>query len=233
MVPLDHCTPQAIRSSGVLGRSALYIRPEHDIYTDSDSTVTLSESDNEEQGNSHGASANKENAVIEVTPEGTSVDGLDDLEENVDEDNIISPAPNPPQVQRDHCQLMSAEDFFVNSPLADSDDEDNRLASPVRRFSRNEQKDLVTILKEFRKDNLDLHTNTTVVAQRKKITQSACRALERSYFEWHKVPNIEFISEMAEDHGGPRREFFRLLMEDIQHSLGTFEGKPGNLFFYL
>lgn len=28
VVPLTECTPQAIRSSGVLGRSALYIRPE-------------------------------------------------------------------------------------------------------------------------------------------------------------------------------------------------------------
>ncbi|KAA0701571.1 hypothetical protein E1301_Tti022886 [Triplophysa tibetana] len=78
--------------------------------------------------------------VVEFTSEGMSVDGPDNLEENVDEDSINAPAPNSPQVQRDHRQLISAEDFFVNSTLADSDDEDIRLASPVRRFSGNLQK---------------------------------------------------------------------------------------------
>ncbi|KAA0701586.1 hypothetical protein E1301_Tti023046 [Triplophysa tibetana] len=94
--------------------------------------------------------------VVEFTSEGMSVDGPDNLEENVDEDSINAPC----------------KDFFVNSTLADSDDEDIRLASPVRRFSGNQHYCCCTT---------------------EKISQSACRALERSYFEWHKVPNIEFI----------------------------------------
>ncbi|XP_039525893.1 G2/M phase-specific E3 ubiquitin-protein ligase-like [Pimephales promelas] len=36
---------------------------------------------------------------------------------------------------------------------------------------------------------------------------------------------------MAEDYGGPRREFFRILMSEVQSSLGIFEGKPGNVLF--
>lgn len=34
-------------------------------------------------------------------------------------------------------------------------------------------------------------------------------ALHKSYFEWRKIPNIEFDGEMPEDNGGPCREFFR------------------------
>ncbi|KAA0701574.1 hypothetical protein E1301_Tti022883 [Triplophysa tibetana] len=44
--------------------------------------------------------------VVEFTSEGMSVDGPDNLEENVDEDSINAPAPNSPQVQRDHRQLI-------------------------------------------------------------------------------------------------------------------------------
>lgn len=71
------------------------------------------------------------------------------------------------------------------------------------------QKDLVDILEGFRKNNLDLATHVTVVARRRRVLHSACIALHKSYFEWRKIPDIEFVGELAEDYGGPRREFFR------------------------
>ncbi|KAG1928315.1 LINE-1 type transposase domain-containing protein [Pimephales promelas] len=71
------------------------------------------------------------------------------------------------------------------------------------------QRDLVDVLNEFRGDNLDLTTHVTVVARRRRVLHSACVALQKSYFEWHETPNIEFVGEMAENYGGPRREFFR------------------------
>ncbi|XP_067260185.1 uncharacterized protein [Chanodichthys erythropterus] len=52
VVPLDERTPQAIRKSGVLGRSALYIRPKHDFNTDNSTDITeviSSDSDPEDQ----------------------------------------------------------------------------------------------------------------------------------------------------------------------------------------
>ncbi len=70
-------------------------------------------------------------------------------------------------------------------------------------------RELSAILKEFHEDNLDFCSNITVIARRKNILKSACVALSRGYFEWHKTPNIEFVGEMGEDYGGPRREFFR------------------------
>ncbi|MGL5119701.1 MAG: hypothetical protein ACRC7H_10985 [Plesiomonas shigelloides] len=71
------------------------------------------------------------------------------------------------------------------------------------------QRDLEEILTEFRNENLDLNNSLTIVARRRKILHSACVALEKSHFDWHKMPNVEFVGEMADDYGGPRREFFR------------------------
>ncbi|KAG7999574.1 G2/M phase-specific E3 ubiquitin-protein ligase [Nibea albiflora] len=42
---------------------------------------------------------------------------------------------------------------------------------------------------------------------------------------------IEFVGEDADDMGGPQQEFFRLLMIELQTSLGIFEGKAGQVFF--
>lgn len=76
-------------------------------------------------------------------------------------------------------------------------------------------RELSAILKEFSEDNLDFYSNITVIARRKNILKSACVALSRGYFEWHKTPNIEFVGEMGEDYGGPRREFFRYIRNYI------------------
>ncbi|KAL2102352.1 hypothetical protein ACEWY4_001520 [Coilia grayii] len=78
------------------------------------------------------------------------------------------------------------------------------------------------------RDNLDSTTPITIVARCRHILRSACLALSRPYFKWHREPRIEFISEMAHDYG---REFFRLLMREVQGSLGIFEGRPEDLFF--
>ena len=56
---------------------------------------------------------------------------------------------------------------------------------------------LADILKDFQNDQIDLSCSITVIARRKNILQSACVALSRSYFAWHKLPHIEFVGEMA------------------------------------
>lgn len=69
--------------------------------------------------------------------------------------------------------------------------------------------DLASILANFQRDNVDTTTPLTVVALRRHILKTACLALSKSYFAWHREPRIEFVSEMADDYGGPRREFMR------------------------
>ncbi|XP_046698013.1 uncharacterized protein LOC124380795 [Silurus meridionalis] len=125
-------------------------------------------------------------------------------------------------------QEMAAK-FYIDS--SGSDTEEVLLASPVRSSSPTLDRELPAILKEFCEDNLDFNSNLTVIARRKNIFKSACVALSRGFFEWHKTPNIKFVGEMGEDYGGPRRAFFRLLMIELQSNLGIFEGKPGQLLF--
>ncbi|XP_076731533.1 G2/M phase-specific E3 ubiquitin-protein ligase-like [Maylandia zebra] len=123
------------------------------------------------------------------------------------------------------------EEFYIDSAESEVSDLDEAvLASPERNDSHDEM-DLATVLKDFQETHLDTSNYCTIIARRRKILHSACMALSKSYFAWHKLPNIEFVGEMADDYGGPRQEFFRLLMVETQNSLGIFEGKPGSLLF--
>ncbi|XP_058621115.1 G2/M phase-specific E3 ubiquitin-protein ligase-like [Onychostoma macrolepis] len=127
-----------------------------------------------------------------------------------------------------HTNTIPTDEFYIESSGSDIE---VLLASPVRRYNPILDRELPAILKEFREDNLDFYSNIIVIARRKNILKSACVTLSRGCFEWHKTPNIEFVGEMGEDYGGPRREFFRLLMIELQSNLGIFEGKPGQLLF--
>ncbi|KAJ8369885.1 hypothetical protein SKAU_G00099130 [Synaphobranchus kaupii] len=91
--------------------------------------------------------------------------------------------------------------------------------------------DVAEILRNFQREHIDKNSKLTVVARRRRILHSAITALGKTYFDWHKLPEVEFVGEMAADHGGPSREFFRLLMKEVQSTMGIFEGKPGRLFF--
>ncbi|XP_036417353.1 uncharacterized protein LOC118801257 isoform X3 [Colossoma macropomum] len=95
-----------------------------------------------------------------------------------------------------------------------------------------EMENLADIIRDFKRENISEHATLTVVARRRRILHSAITALNKGYSDWHKRPQIEFVGEMADDYGGPTREFFRLLMKDLQSTLGIFEGQPGNLFFF-
>ncbi|KAL7826267.1 hypothetical protein SRHO_G00340050 [Serrasalmus rhombeus] len=69
---------------------------------------------------------------------------------------------------------------------------------------------LADIIRDFKRENISEHSTLTVVARRRRILHSAITALNKGYFDWHKRPQIEFVGEMADDYGGPTREFFRL-----------------------
>lgn len=72
-----------------------------------------------------------------------------------------------------------------------------------------DEMDLSTVLRNFQSANVDNTSQLVVIARRRKILHSANVALSKPLFQWQKTPNVEFIGEMAEDYGGPRREFFR------------------------
>lgn len=128
--------------------------------------------------------------------------------------------------------------------------------------------DLATILSTFQEDHPSGDIVSTICIRRKKLLDSAIKAISRVTFCWTDSPQIEFVGEDADDMGGPQREFFRfvylkyflnifikmcacsqvitllyrvfdlsllllnsrLLMMEVQTSLGIFEGKTGQVF---
>ncbi|KAL7826217.1 hypothetical protein SRHO_G00339550 [Serrasalmus rhombeus] len=80
--------------------------------------------------------------------------------------------------------------------------------SPVLPQLCQEMENLADIIRDFKRENISEHSTLTVVARRRRILHSAITALNKGYFDWHKRPQIEFVGEMADDYGGPTREFF-------------------------
>lgn len=69
--------------------------------------------------------------------------------------------------------------------------------------------DLATILKSYQAQHLSEELVSVICIRRKKLLESAIKAISRSTFSWTHSPHIEFVGEDADDMGGPKREFFR------------------------
>ena len=54
--------------------------------------------------------------------------------------------------------------------------------------------------------------------------QTCMMSIQDENFEFTKVPCVVFSGEDSADLGGPRREFFRLLVQQGIKELGVFEG---------
>lgn len=62
-----------------------------------------------------------------------------------------------------------------------------------------------------------------ILVSRKAILQSTLRAIERKSFCFEMPVSVKFAGEDGVDAGGPKREFFRLLMQNIK-GIGIFDG---------
>ncbi|KAL7824645.1 hypothetical protein SRHO_G00344950 [Serrasalmus rhombeus] len=95
---------------------------------------------------------------------------------------------------------------------SEPDEDPQMLSSPKHPYSPcDEMENLADIIRDFKRENISEHSTLTVVARRRRILHSAITALNKGYFDWHKRPQIEFVGEMADDYGGPTREFFSTL----------------------
>ncbi|XP_042267619.1 uncharacterized protein LOC121897287 isoform X2 [Thunnus maccoyii] len=124
-------------------------------------------------------------------------------------------------------------DFVIDhSEDEDEDgDEDDIIAVTFETDSPpSEEIDLAVILSTFQEHHLSEGLVSTICIRRKKLLESTIKAISRASFCWTHSPLIEFVGEDADDMGGPQREFFRLLMIEVQTSLGIFEGKAGQVF---
>lgn len=85
----------------------------------------------------------------------------------------------------------------------------------------NEEDSLKSLLGSFQNNNLDLtewEKNGSITISRKAIFSSAQRAIARKKFSFLKPVYVTFAGEEAVDEGGPKREFFCLLMRAICES---------------
>lgn len=69
--------------------------------------------------------------------------------------------------------------------------------------------DLCTIIRTFKEEHISDDQISIICIRRRKLLESAVKAISRATFSWTHLPHIEFVGEDADDMGGPQREFFR------------------------
>ena len=65
--------------------------------------------------------------------------------------------------------------------------------------------------------------------RRNNLVGDAMRALRKSSFDPAKLLNVLFVGEPSVDEGGPRREFFQLVIKEVFMMSGLFHGWPQNV----
>ena len=74
-------------------------------------------------------------------------------------------------------------------------------------------------------DNEDIQS---ICVRRSAVFTDALRSFSKQSFCADKILKVEFFNDSAVDDGGPRREFFHLLMHEIFKS-SLFAGFPYNV----
>lgn len=67
---------------------------------------------------------------------------------------------------------------------------------------------LEDIIRNFQEKAVD-NTKTEFIIFRRKVLGSAFRGIQRPTFKLNSRVYVKFSGEIGQDHGGPRREFFR------------------------
>ncbi|KAK5918883.1 hypothetical protein CgunFtcFv8_022826 [Champsocephalus gunnari] len=125
----------------------------------------------------------------------------------------------------------SFNDFLIDDSDEEKEGEDEAFGALESYVFPVEEVDLAVLLSDFRKEFVSDGLVSNICIRRKKLIESAIKAISRVTFCWNNSPYIEFVGEDGDDMGGPQREFFRLLMIEVQTSMGIFEGKAGQAFF--
>lgn len=91
---------------------------------------------------------------------------------------------------------------------------------------------LQSLLAEIRSNEIQLETRSYINVRRSHLWTDSCRHFKKSKFSPKSVVSVKFAdstgsSEGAVDAGGPRREYFRLLIRAVNLEAGVFCG-PDN-----
>ncbi|KAK3611252.1 hypothetical protein CHS0354_003881 [Potamilus streckersoni] len=134
----------------------------------------------------------------------------------------------------DFTELYLDQDSTHPSLIPRFDHDERNLQAAIQTSLRRNPA-CAEILKEWISSNL--HDNEektlTIIVHRRKILDSTRRAVSRTGFSFFKPVKVIFAGEIREDSGGPKREYYRLLMKEIrddilegtnfQHSISKLE----------
>ena len=142
---------------------------------------------------------------------------------------------NPPSDQQyeESSPSMVLEDFLWGDVSVINEDELLKAAiarSLQDQRSTAEEIELRHLIETFQKENTRGEI-CSIVILRKRLLQTCMMSIQDENFEFTKVPCVVFSGEDSADLGGPRREFFRLLMQQGIKELGVFEGPCNNVAF--
>ena len=157
--------------------------------------------------------------------------------------NASSTAATPGQAQESVSadqHMSQSYGNYVNLFGDEWEDDDEELAAAIAASiedqsscdeipcgSANEQVSIADVIGNFIAINLQAKNGeapSNILINRKEILTTTLRAMQRKRFSFVKPVSVTFSGEDAVDKGGPRREYFRLLMVALQ-SMGVFQGK--------
>ena len=137
------------------------------------------------------------------------------------------------QLYEESSSYMVPEDFLWGDVSVINEDELVKAAiarSLQDQRSTAEEIELQHLIETFQKENTRGEM-CSIVILRKRLLQTCMMSIQDENFEFTKVPCVVFSGEDSADLGGPRREFFRLLMQQGIKELGVFEGPSNNVAF--
>ena len=76
---------------------------------------------------------------------------------------------------------------------------------------------------------VDKTNHQKITIRRRELLKDTFRQFKRTTFDVTNMIRVAFLAKSAVDGGGPRREFFRLLLADIFTVSGLFVGYPSSV----
>ncbi|XP_053378779.1 G2/M phase-specific E3 ubiquitin-protein ligase-like [Mercenaria mercenaria] len=84
-------------------------------------------------------------------------------------------------------------------------------------------------IRKWKSCKIDSADPVVILINRNNILDSVERAVKKHSFSWLKQVKVSFSGEEADDLGGPKREFFNLLMKEVKNLVGENGSLQHNL----
>ncbi|XP_055077045.1 uncharacterized protein LOC129456170 [Periophthalmus magnuspinnatus] len=132
---------------------------------------------------------------------------------------LIHQETSSSQVEGEKSLRRSEKNRRVVPEIHKDNDASNTRSEELR-------KELQSVLASFTQETPDVELPLQV--RRTAVLSSALKAVRKSGFCFRDVPIVSFSGEETEGHQGAQREFFRLMLQELQET-SLFEGPPGRL----